>query len=278
MSTTWQGPPPPPHEPFGAGDYVRILLRGAAILALLAICFPLLLILRLPERAIWGGSRPVTPWITQTVCVLTCRIMGLRHQQHGQIARGPGAFVANHVSWLDIFTLNACTRLYFVAKAEVAGWAGIGWLARGTGTLFIARDRAQAKSHTDALQARLGAGHKLLFFPEGTSTDGRRVLPFRSTLFQAFYAETLPRDLHIQPVSVIYTAPPGRDPVFYGWWGDMEFGPSLLTVLAAPRQGRVDIAFHPPIRVQDLPDRKALAQAAAAPIQADMAKAMAQEG
>jgi 1-acyl-sn-glycerol-3-phosphate acyltransferase len=264
MSPTWTGAPQPPPPVLGPRDWLRVLRRGAGILGALVVCFPLLLILRLPERAIWGEARPLTPWITQGVCIWTCLCLGLRREVSGVPMTGEGAYVANHVSWLDIFVLNASKRMYFVAKAEVAGWAGIGWLARGTGTVFVRRERAEAAKQAALFETRLLAGHRLLFFPEGTSTDGLRVLPFRPTLFAAFFADGLRESLQIQPVSVVYTAPAGRAASFYGWWGDAAFGTSLLSVLAAPRQGRVSVTYHAPLRVADFPDRKALAAAAEA--------------
>jgi 1-acyl-sn-glycerol-3-phosphate acyltransferase len=169
--------------------------------------------------------------------------------------------VANHSSWLDIFALNARKRIYFVSKSEVARWPGIGWLARATGTVFINRQAKEARAQKDIFEARLQAGHKLLFFPEGTSTDGQQVLAFKSTLFAAFFSEALRDRMSIQPVSVIYTAPNGADHRFYGWWGDMGFGPHLVRVLAAKRQGGVEIRYHPPLRVADHKDRKSLALA-----------------
>jgi 1-acyl-sn-glycerol-3-phosphate acyltransferase len=167
--------------------------------------------------------------------------------------------VANHVSWLDIFALNARKRVYFVSKSEVAGWPGIGWLARATGTVFIERNPARAREQTEVFEARLFAGHKLLFFPEGTSTDGLRVLPFKTTLFQAFFTDHLRDRMYVQPVSVIYSAPPGEASRFYGWWGDMEFGSHLVKTLAVRRQGAVRLVYHLPLRVADFPDRKSLA-------------------
>jgi 1-acyl-sn-glycerol-3-phosphate acyltransferase len=266
MSPTWTGAPQPPPPVLGPRDWLRVLRRGAGILGALVVCFPLLLILRLPERAIWGEARPLTPWITQGVCIWTCLCLGLRRDVSGGPMTGEGAYVANHVSWLDIFVLNASKRMYFVAKAEVAGWAGIGWLARGTGTVFVRRERAEAAKQAALFESRLHAGHRLLFFPEGTSTDGLRVLPFRPTLFAAFFADGLRESLQIQPVSVVYTAPEGQAASFYGWWGDAAFGASLLSVLAAPRQGRVTVTYHAPLRVADFPDRKALAAAAEAAV------------
>jgi 1-acyl-sn-glycerol-3-phosphate acyltransferase len=267
MSVTWSdNTPPPVPRALGPRDWLRVLRRAAPILLLLSVCFPLLLILRLPERALFGLNRPVTPWITQFVCIWSCRFLGLSRQVIGQPMQQRGAFVANHSSWLDIFVLNASKRLYFVSKSEVAGWPGIGWLARGTGTVFIRRDRAEAAAQTRLFEDRLRAGHKLLFFPEGTSTDGRRVLAFKTTLFAAFFSDRLRDFLWVQPVSLRYHAPEGCDARFYGWWGDMDFGVSLLQTLAAPRHGRVQVIYHAPLKVDDFPDRKSLARAAEAEV------------
>ena len=175
--------------------------------------------------------------------------------------RGWAAVVANHTSWLDIFVLNASKRIFFVSKAEVAGWPGIGVLARATGTLFIKRERAEALAQTKIMQERLLAGQKLLFFPEGTSTDGAQVLPFKTTLFAAFMAPELRDVLHVQPVSVVYHAPEGAPVWFYGWWGDMSFGSHLLSTLASAKRGRIDIVYHPGLAVADFDNRKALAKA-----------------
>ena len=178
----------------------------------------------------------------------------------------PGAFVANHVTWLDIFVLNAGACLYFVAKSEVRGWPGVGWLARGTGTVFIDRDRRQAAAQKTVFEDRLLAGHRLLFFPEGTSSDGLQILPFKPTLFAAFFSDALRSEVKIQPITLRYTAPPGAPEAFYGWWGDMDFGGSLLQVLAAPRGGTVQVMYHPPLRPADVGDRKAMAQRAEAAV------------
>ena len=219
----------------------------------------LLLFLRALEAPLCGKARPVTPYITQAVCKAALLIMGLRVIRRGNPMRDRGAVVANHASWLDIFTLNACDRVYFVSKAEVAKWPGIGWLARATGTVFIARDPAEAKAQQAVFEERLRAGHRLLFFPEGTSTDSLRVLPFKSTLFAAFFTHGMEHVMHIQPVSVRYIAPPGGDGRLYGWWAEMDFAPHLLRILAQPRQGRVEIVFHPAVAADDFKGRKDLA-------------------
>jgi 1-acyl-sn-glycerol-3-phosphate acyltransferase len=270
MSATWSSDTPPDPVVIGPLGWLRVLLRGGALIALITVCLILLLLLRLVEVPIWGQGRPLTPFIVQFVCRNAFRILGMGFSTHGHPLKGPGAVVANHSSWLDIFSLNAGKRIYFVSKAEVAAWPGIGILARATGTVFIERDRRQARAQTELFAERLAAGHRLLFFPEGTSTDGLRVLPFKSTLFGAFFADPLRETLKVQPVSVIYHAPAGQPARFYGWWGDMAFGPHLLKTLAAPRQGRVEVVYHTPLAVADYANRKALAAMAEALVRAGL--------
>jgi len=244
----------------GLAGWLRVIWRGGALAVVIYGGFGLLLLLRLVERPLYGPVRPVTPLITVAVCRLAVRLLGLRWRVRGQPVQGAAAMVANHAGWLDIFTLNAVQPVYFVAKSEVAGWAGIGVLARATGTVFITRRGTEALAQQKVLEQRLRAGHRLLFFPEGTSTDSLRVLPFKPTLFAAFCAPGLREAMQVQPVSVVYHAPQGQDARFYGWWGDMEFAPHLLQVLAHPG-GSADVTLHPPVAVSAFADRKALAAA-----------------
>ena len=248
-----------PAPRFGPGDWLRILWRGGVLGGLTYFCLCLLLVLRAVERPLFGMARPWSPGITQFVCRSAFVILGIGYCVRGQPMEQRGAIVSNHSSWLDIFALNAAQRIYFVAKAEVESWAAIGWLARATGTVFIARKGTEAKAQQGVFEERLRAGHRLLFFPEGTSTDALRVLPFKSTLFAAFYTHGLDHIMHIQPVTVVYHAPVGQDPRYYGWWGEMEFAGHLLRVLATRRQGRVEVIFHPEVPVDGFADRKQLA-------------------
>lgn len=254
-----EGEPPPVR--IGARGWLRAVLRGAPLAAVVFGGLAVLLLLRLPERLICGLRRPVTPWITVGVCRAALALLGLRVTRTGRPMAGRGAVVANHASWLDIFVLNASAPLYFVSKAEVAGWPAIGWLARATGTLFIRRDAREARYQAELFEARLRVGHRLCFFPEGTSTDGQGVLPFKPTLFAAFFAHGLAQILHVQPVSLIYHAPRGRDPRFFGWFGGMGFGPHLLRVLAHGGGGRVELRHHAPLKVAGFTGRKELARA-----------------
>lgn len=229
--------------------WLRVARRGLAVITILVLGVLLLLALRLPERAACGPRRPLTGPLVQGVCRLCLWAMGLRWRRIGQPMRGPGPAVANHSGWLDIFVLNAAMPVFFVSKEEVRGWPGINILTAVTDTHFIARDPRRAAEQAADFAARTRAGHRLLFFPEGTSSDGLRVLPFKPTLFQAFLDPALPEGLAVQPVSAHYQAPAGADPRFYGWWSEMELGPHLLAVLAQKPQGRVTVVLHPPIPV-----------------------------
>ncbi len=266
MSLTWR-----PEEDFvpvppGTAGLVRAVLRGVPLVLLLAGGLTLKMLLRLVERPIFGPRRPVTPWITVGVCRGALRILGLRVQVDGEPMRRAGAWLANHSSWLDILVLNGQAPLVFVSKAEVARWPVIGWLARATGTMFVRREaRGEVAQQAEALAERLRAGQTLALFPEGTSSDNQRVLPFKPALLAGLLAPGLPEGLAVQPVTLAYEAPPGEDRRFYGWFGGAAFGPHALAVLAAKPQGRVRVTFHEAIPVAGR-DRKSLAVEAEAAV------------
>ncbi|MBL4813565.1 MAG: 1-acyl-sn-glycerol-3-phosphate acyltransferase [Rhodobacteraceae bacterium] len=272
MSVTWNDGPYPTQVPVGAMGWLRALRRGVPLVLLVLSGLVILLLVRLVEKPLYGLRRPLTPWITQSVCRAAFAIIGIPLIMRGKVMPYAGAMVSNHVSWLDILALNARKRIYFVSKAEVAGWPGIGWLAKATGTVFIKRERREASGQVTMLRDRLVAGQRLLFFPEGTSSDGMRILPFKPTLFASLYEAQEQAALWVQPVTLNYFAPDGVDARFYGWWGDMELGPHLLLTLAARKQGRVEVVYHPPLAIADYDGRKALAAACEATIRSGLAE------
>lgn len=240
--------------PFGFAGWIRCVLR---VLAMAVIIFGLMgpmVLLRLL------GFTAAAQWIVRLACRGILRVMCLPITCAGSPMVYPGAVVANHCSWLDIFSLNAVQRVLFVAKAEVQAWPLIGLIARSVGTVFIERRASHAVKHRNVVLDYIVKGHRLLFFPEGTSTDGQRVLPFRSTLFAAFLEPEVRETVWVQPVTLNYVAPHGADPRFYGWWGDTDFAPDLFRVLAQPVQGRIEVVFHPPIKASDVVDRKDMAR------------------
>ena len=258
-SPTWMSDEEPVSPRISTMGWIRVLTRGLAMGVYTFGGLIILLLVRLIEKPVYGARRPFTPKITQSVCRFAFWVLGMRLEIIGTPMLGPGAAVSNHTSWLDIFGLNAFDDIYFVAKSEVASWPLIGLLARATGTQFIVRDRTQAVSHTQMLQSRLLQGHRLLFFPEGTSTDGRRILPFKSTLFQSFFLPELREKISIQAITLVFHAPEGQDPRFYGWWGDSNLAVHLLKALAIKRHGYLEVVYPPPVAVSAFLDRKAIA-------------------
>ncbi|WP_417248889.1 lysophospholipid acyltransferase family protein [Celeribacter sp.] len=256
----WDSRIPPTRPKPTRGGTWRALRRGIPLFLMIVVCLILLLITRGIERLLVGARRPWSSVFPRFVSRNALRLLGLRLTVTGTPMRQHGVVVANHSSWLDILVLNAEQRVFFVSKAEVANWPGVGAMAKAAGTVFITRDRSHAAEQKAIFENRLKLGHKLLFFPEGTSTDSLRVLPFKPTLFAALFDPQLRHECWVQPVTVRYIAPEGQDVRFYGWWGDMDFGVSLMDVLKAAPQGRVEVTFHDPIEVASVKDRKELAR------------------
>jgi 1-acyl-sn-glycerol-3-phosphate acyltransferase len=149
----------------------------------------------------------------------------------------------------------------FVSKDDVARWPVIRTIARLGRTVFVSRQRAATGRERDDMRRRLAAGDNLFLFPEGTSSDGSRVLPFRTTFFSIAGGEEKPL---IQPVSVVYDRlgglPTGRAsrPVF-AWYGDMDLA-SHFWRLAQWRGLRATILLHPAMDPALFPSRKLLSQ------------------
>lgn len=268
----WSGAEPPRLPPLTRGERVRLGLRLAWAVAALLGFFAVFLVLRgvdwLLERA---AGRPVTrlgPAVVQVWAAQALRSLGLSYVQHGEPMREGGAFVANHSSWIDIWALQRAAAPFLVSKAEVRDWPGVGLIGRAIGTMFIDRRPAEAKRQEEALLARLARGDRMAIFPEGTSTDGQRILPFKSALFGVFLAPELAGRVAVQPVTIRYRPPRGLPASFYGWWGEMDFATHLRDVLARSAGGTVELTFHPPLRPEDFAGRKEMARAAEAAVRA----------
>lgn len=210
------------------------------------------------------GSRLCAGYTRRYFRVVT-RLCGFRVKTRGALLEtgAPVLYVGNHASYLDIIILGSVLKANFVAKAEVAGWPGFGFLARIARTVFVARKRGGTAAERDALTNRLKAGDSLILFPEGTSDDGNRVLPFKSSLFAV--AEMPGPDglpLPVQPFSIAYTRLDGM-PVcralrpYYAWYGDMTLAGHLLDALGLGA-AEVEVVLHPPVSLAEFADRKAL--------------------
>lgn len=240
--------------------WLRLVCRLAALGPAFAIGLPLqALLLRL--------GHPVARTLPMQFHRYLCAVMGIRRHVVGIVpTSGPLLIIANHVSWLDILVLGATMPLSFIAKSEVAGWPGAGLLARLQRTVFVDRSsRARTGDVTQTLAERLAGGEALVLFGEGTTSDGQRVLPFRSALVGAAGlggAAAVP----VQPVALAYTGRDGlpvdrRQMPLLAWYGDMDLAPHLLAVL---RGGPIDVtvSFATPLAPASAGARKLLTRAA----------------
>ena len=187
-------------------------------------------------------------------------VIGLRIKTTGHISKNNGVlFVSNHLSYFDIIILGSLIPGKFIAKSEVAKWPILGLLAKATDTIFIKRQKNASRLQKKLIKQELEKFENLILFPEGTSTDGRRVLPFKSSLFEA------PKlaNSTVQPLTIRYTHLNGipiryRDRPFFCWYGDMKFVPHLITALSLGVL-KVEVKFHAPIRANQFSSRKKLA-------------------
>jgi 1-acyl-sn-glycerol-3-phosphate acyltransferase len=192
-----------------------------------------------------------------------CRLIGLRVRAIGTPAPASGGrrviFVSNHSSWLDIPVLGGRLDACFIAKSDVGAWPVIGTVARLGRTIFVSRRASATGRERDDMRDRLANGDNLVLFPEGTTSDGSRVLPFRSAFFAIAEGEQPPL---IQPVSVVYDRlaglPTGRAcrPLF-AWYGDMDIA-SHFWRLAQHRGLRATVLLHAPIDPAAYANRKEL--------------------
>jgi len=175
----------------------RLYRLGLYLVAPLFIAVALLhLVLGLAYAVLcfgWIGRRgrdaAVVAWSRLLLLIMGVRVQSIGESPCAWSGRGevrPGSLLlVNHTSWLDVFALAAVVPARFVAKAEVGRWPFVGWLAISVGTLFVERGRRHAVVHTNGqVGARLACGQVIGIFPEGTTTDGSRLLPFHANLVQ----------------------------------------------------------------------------------------------
>ena len=234
--------------------------RSRPVLLLAAFALFTLPLMPLQQLFVWLWPRMARRFPMHYHRVV-CRILGIRVKIVGAPpSEGPVLIACNHVSWLDIMVLSSLAPLSFVAKREVNGWPFFGALARLQRTVFVDRARRHATGDSrDEMQERLKAGDILVLFAEGTSSDGHRVLPFKSAFFGA--AE-FPGVL-VQPVTLAYGGHrnlpmTGRLRPLYAWYGDMELPPHLWEALATgPIE--VTVVCHPALSLGGEVTRKHLA-------------------
>jgi 1-acyl-sn-glycerol-3-phosphate acyltransferase len=191
---------------------------------------------------------------------------------------GPVLFVSNHASYADISILGALIRGSFVAKSEVAKWPLFGICAKLSRTVFVDRRARYARAQAEEMKRRFERGGRLIMFAEGTTSDGNRVLPFRTSLFATAEIDVGGQPVKVQPVSIAYTRldgiPMGRHfRPFFAWYGDMEMFSHLWGIVGLGRS-TVVVEFHPPVTIRDFADRKRLAAYCQAVVAAGVSSAL----
>lgn len=174
-----------------------------------------------PALAAAARRRIKQVWAARLVASL-----GVRIEASGE-ALAEGLAVCNHISWLDVFVINAISPTTFVCKDDVRAWPALGWLVEHTGTLFIERgNRAAAARSALAMSERLNRGERVAIFPEGTTTGGGQLLPFRAALFEAAPGA----GARVQPLALRYVDAAGCHTRAPAYDGDLSFGQSLLNI------------------------------------------------
>ncbi len=217
-----------------------VFLAVALLLLVLSWLLPLLIrpfsaraasALRVHQLGVWARA--------------SLAIMGIRVTQEGPSPQAPFLLVSNHLSYLDIMVLWSRVDAYFLAKSELGSWFLLGPLIRAAGTLFINRNRrAGVVPAIAAVKDKLALGNGVIFFPEGTSSSGGSLLPFKSSLFAVAADTDLP--VHVTCLHYATTAPDHPVELEVAWWGDMAFGGHFLNLLRVPRVNvRVRFAAEP---------------------------------
>lgn len=230
--------------------YPLIAFRLLLMVLLLALCVPL--------HYLWRALRLDRFWPRMFLTGVGA-IAGLRLRQHGK--RVPGALLlSNHVSWLDILALSHAANSAYVAHDGLAQFGFLKWLCEMNETVFIARHRrADVSRQADQIRAAMDHGGTLTLFPEGTTSDGTGLLPFKSSLLGAL--EPLPEGAVAQPVLLEYA-----EVTDIAWVGEEPGLDNFKRILARVRPVKLDVHFLQPLAGEDLANRKTMTAGARAAI------------
>jgi len=225
---------------------LRVILHLLLGLLVCALMFPC------SSRA--GRERHVRRWSARLL-----RLCGVRlevRDSAGGADTAPALVVANHISWIDVFVINAVAPCRFVAKSDIRDWPLIGWLCQRAGTVFIARGRQRdVRRIYHGLVEDLRGGERIAFFPEGTTAGQGSLLPFHANLFEAAL-DIAP----VQPYALRYLDDAGRPHPAADFIGDTTFAQSMLAILKSGGM-RAELLRLPLLDTAGT-DRRQLAQAA----------------
>jgi 1-acyl-sn-glycerol-3-phosphate acyltransferase len=232
----------------------RAWFRLAAIAVAASICFPL--------HGVWRAFGAASPW-PRRFLQFVGKSSGADVTVTGTPVTRDVLYISNHVSWLDIAVLAGKTGSAFVAKADMAPWPVIGWMATLNNSVYVARDqRLDVGAQALAIKTALETGQPLTLFPEGTTANGRELLPFRSALVASVAPP--PQGIAIQPVAIDY----GAIAPDIAWTDDESVGTNALRVMSRPGRLAVTLHFLEPLDHADFADRKAISAHSRAEIEA----------
>ncbi|MGL4634353.1 MAG: lysophospholipid acyltransferase family protein [Beijerinckiaceae bacterium] len=243
----------------------RLVIASAAILLVAVAIFPF-------QYLSWKMNWRLGRWLPLLFHRAVLRILNIKVRIVGAPAKDrPMLILANHVSWIDIIALGAQFPLSFVAKSEIAHWPLFGLMAKLQRSIFVDRTRRSAtKDMTESIANRLEEGDPIVLFAESTTSDGNRLLPFRSALVGAardsILSDSPTAQVCLQPVALSYQGadglPTGRmGRARIGWYGDMEMLPHLAGIL---RGGALEmtISYGTPLSYDRDGNRKQLTKTA----------------
>lgn len=231
-------------------------------------CFALLCAFTFPILAIWRACFSKTDLfhaIPKTFHTLTCKIFQIKIETVGKPTEEHAIYLGNHLSYIDIPVIGSVLDATFISKDDVKSWPVFGWLALLAETVFISRSRDAAQKCINDISEMIERDRSLILFPEGTSSRGSNVIPFKSSLFELFLNESIKDKLLIQPFTLSIqridekeiSKPEDMDR--YAWYGDMELTPHLWQI-ANLKGALIRINFHPPYPANKFDNRKIFAK------------------
>ncbi len=190
-----------------------------------------------------------------------CKIFSIETEIVGEpLTDGQTVFVSNHLSYLDIPVISSFLKASFIAKKEVERWPLFGFLSKLQQTVFIDRRPGKAREGSEQLSDMISENKNVVLFPEGTSSDGSAILPFKSSIFSVIVNLRESGNVSLQPFTILHKNPDRLHGAgLYAWHGDMELPPHLWA-FAKSGGAKIKLVFHPPVKLEQSADRKQLAK------------------
>lgn len=235
------------------------------------ILFVLWMITEMPVLIVCHYTKVLMPWYAKFYFKAVCLILGIKVKvKSGKLAKVKKLLIlSNHASYLDIFAIGSVFKTNFVSKADVKKWPLFGWIANLGNTVYITRNRMDAKNQISVIdKAFEGRKLPLVIFPEGTSSNGCEVLPFKSSMFAMFenhIGRKSDDNIVIQPISMAYVSKNGKklsdkQRQAFAWWLDSQTITNHLFGAVKAMPVEVEIIIHKPIDLSEFKDRKELAK------------------